>query len=586
MRPHALELTAFGPFAGTVSVDLDALASSGLFLLHGPTGAGKTTLLDGIGFALFGRVPGVRNAAKRLRSDYAQPGVRTVVKLEVTLSERRLRITRSPQQERAKTRGTGTTTEQASVLLEELEGEVWRTVSTRVGEADAELADLVGMSAEQFFQVVLLPQGDFAQFLRASSVDRAAVLQKLFATERFADVEAWLATRRRVAEAACAQGRSAVTEVLARIGEAGAVEELPDDAGLDWAAALLEQSRTSEATAAAEVARRTVSRDECRALADAAGQLRGRQVRRRAVLLQAAELARTAPGRAALQVELDRAERAAEVSAVLAQVDQRRTARDAALTAEATAQAALLDLGWEGPLDVVSLRAFAGQARERSGLFEGLRVVEADRLAALQAVTQAGDELADQLAAASHAQLQLQSHPAREAAATAQLTASRAAASRLPVLLTERDRIAALRPDLVLRAEIRERVQQLAEEHLSARETAVALTSKANDLRTASVNSMVARLAFALEADCPCPVCGSLEHPDKSLLSDEGVSSDEEDRAFGAAELAQGVVTEIAERLAADRARLADLEDRLADLTLPAVDLQVADLDLEIAALT
>jgi len=83
------------------------------------------------------------------------------------------------------------------VLLEEHVDGGWVTVSTRVGEADAEIADLVGMSAEQFFQVVLLPQGDFAQFLRASSVDRAEVLQKLFGTERFADVEAWLGNRRR-----------------------------------------------------------------------------------------------------------------------------------------------------------------------------------------------------------------------------------------------------------------------------------------------------------------------------------------------------------------------------------------------------
>ena len=149
-------------------------------------------------------MPGVRNNAKRLRSDHAAPADRTEVQLEATLSGRRMRITRSPQQERPKARGTGTTTDQASVLLEELVDGAWVSLSTRVGEADAEIADLVGMSAEQFFQVVLLPQGDFAQFLRASSADRAEVLQKLFATERFADVEAWLAARRRAAEQACA----------------------------------------------------------------------------------------------------------------------------------------------------------------------------------------------------------------------------------------------------------------------------------------------------------------------------------------------------------------------------------------------
>jgi len=88
MRPHHLTVTAFGPFAGTVEVDLDALGEAGLFLVHGPTGAGKTSLLDALGFALYGRLPGVRGGAKRLRSDHADPGTRTEVALELTLRGR------------------------------------------------------------------------------------------------------------------------------------------------------------------------------------------------------------------------------------------------------------------------------------------------------------------------------------------------------------------------------------------------------------------------------------------------------------------------------------------------------------------
>ncbi|MCU1587597.1 MAG: putative exonuclease, partial [Frankiales bacterium] len=200
-------------------------------------------------------------------------------------------------------------------------------------------------------------------------------------------------------------------------------------------------------------------------------------------------------------------------------------------------------------------------------------------------VSRAGDELVDIVAAGSHAELQLASHPARREAATAKMALARSAATTLPTLTAERARLLALRPELVQRAELSRRVPVLAEEHLSARETAVSLTTKANDLRTASVNSMIARLAFALEDECPCPVCGSVDHPDKSLLSDEGVSTEDEDHAWRAAEEAQAVVADVAERLAADRARLADLDSRLAELTLDAVDEQVADLDLQIAAL-
>ena len=217
MRPHRLRVTAFGAFGGTVEVSFDDLASSGLFLLHGETGAGKTTLLDAIGFALYGRVPGERGKARRLRSDHAAPATPTEVELEATIGGRRMRITRKPEQERPKLRGTGSTTEQAKVLLEEFTGASWRAVSTRAGEADTEIADLMGMSADQFFQVVLLPQGEFAKFLHADAGDRAKLLQRLFGTDRFHKVEDWLADRRRVTARAVEEAEGGITAHLARV---------------------------------------------------------------------------------------------------------------------------------------------------------------------------------------------------------------------------------------------------------------------------------------------------------------------------------------------------------------------------------
>ena len=228
MRPHRLRVTAFGAFGGTVEVSFDELASSGLFLLHGETGAGKTTLLDAIGFALYGRVPGERGKARRLRSDHAAPGTATEVQLEATLGGRRMRITRKPEQERPKRRGAGTTTEQAKVLLEELTGASWQAVSTRAGEADTEIADLMGMSADQFFQVVLLPQGEFAKFLHADAGDRAKLLQRLFGTDRFRKVEDWLADRRRVTARAVEEAEGGITAHLARVTQAAGLEDADD----------------------------------------------------------------------------------------------------------------------------------------------------------------------------------------------------------------------------------------------------------------------------------------------------------------------------------------------------------------------
>jgi exonuclease SbcC len=134
---HGLQVTAFGPFGATIAIDVDALSTGGLFLLTGPTGAGKTSVLDAICFGLFGRVPGDRQQADRLRSDHAPPGVAPEVRLDVTLGERRLRLTRSPRWQRPSTRArSGWAVQQASVLLQEADGGGgWRTLSTRIDEA-------------------------------------------------------------------------------------------------------------------------------------------------------------------------------------------------------------------------------------------------------------------------------------------------------------------------------------------------------------------------------------------------------------------------------------------------------------------
>ena len=117
MRLHRLTLTAFGPFGRTQTIDFDRLSREGLFLLHGPTGAGKTSVLDAVCFALYGSVPGTRQSGQALRSDLADPLTLTEVVLELTVGERRLEITRLPEQPRPKKRGSGTTREKAQSRL-------------------------------------------------------------------------------------------------------------------------------------------------------------------------------------------------------------------------------------------------------------------------------------------------------------------------------------------------------------------------------------------------------------------------------------------------------------------------------------
>ncbi|MFI9272779.1 AAA family ATPase [Kitasatospora sp. NPDC052896] len=238
MRLHRLTVTAFGPFAGRQRVDFDALAEGGLFLLRGATGAGKSSVLDAVCYALYGELPGTRRA-NRTRSDHADPHELTEVRLELTLGGRRLEITRIPEQPRPKKRGTGLTVEKAQTLLREWvtdagEGRPgWRAASRSHQETGEEVLRLVGMSRDQFCQVVLLPQGDFARFLKADAAHRGELLGKLFDTARFGRVEGWLAERRKRQEAAVQGGRQRLRELVGRTEQAAgplaetAADQLP-----------------------------------------------------------------------------------------------------------------------------------------------------------------------------------------------------------------------------------------------------------------------------------------------------------------------------------------------------------------------
>ncbi|MGN9842425.1 AAA family ATPase [Nonomuraea sp. H19] len=224
MRPHRLTLTAFGSFPGTETVDFDALAEAGLFLVHGPTGAGKTTILDALCFALYGQVPGQRNSARSLRCDHAPPSAGPSVTLEVSIRGRLLRIQRSPAWHRPKLRGSGVTEEKSKVIVSEWQGSSWQGLTTRLDEAGDLVGGLLGMNADQFCQVAMLPQGDFARFLRADGEERGRLLERLFTVKVFRQAESWLAEHRKLAWRAAQELRQQVDFAIQRVEEAAGDE--------------------------------------------------------------------------------------------------------------------------------------------------------------------------------------------------------------------------------------------------------------------------------------------------------------------------------------------------------------------------
>jgi exonuclease SbcC len=568
MRPHRLELTAFGSFAGRVVVDFDRLGQGGLFLMHGETGAGKTTVLDGLSFALYGRVPGVRGIG-RLRSDHAAADSRTLVRLEATIAGRRLRITRTPAQKRPKRRGTGATTEPASVTLEEWSSAAageWMPRSTRVGEVDLELSDLLGMSAEQFHQVVLLPQGQFAKFLHSDASERTALLQRLFGTDRFRRIDDWLAEQRRQSRDALDQARHGVRRLIARVAQVcGEPEPDPaDEPGLGWVAERLEASREALTASelAAEAARAEQARDQ--EAEEAARDLARRQQRKTATLERQRAVEQGAPDVRRLEAEIESARRAVPVESALREHSRRRELVEQAQRSRAAAVAVL-------PADVASaspakLKAAAATCREKLGRLIDAVELERSVVSSLDERAAAERAIEDARGRAGELVPLVERAPQEQAAVRTRIAAARQAGLALPAAEQAAKNVEQALAAAGLRDAREAELARVSQEHLQARESAVEIKEAFTTLRNDRIDGMIAELASRLVPDTPCPVCGSIVHPDPSEVRGRPVSPDDEEVAARAAEEAQERVRVIGERVASVQAELDGAQARLLEL--------------------
>ncbi|WP_405852135.1 SMC family ATPase [Streptomyces sp. NBC_00090] len=552
MRLHRLEITAFGPFGTTQTVDFDALSSAGLFLLHGPTGAGKTSVLDAVCFALYGSVPGVRQSpGASLRSDHAPVGTYTEVLLDLTVGERRVEITRRPAQQRPKKRGGGFTTEKAQTWLREYDAATgeWAGLSRSHQEVGEEITQLVGMSREQFCQVVLLPQGDFAKFLRADAEARGKLLGRLFDTRRFAAVEERLAELRRAAEQQVRDGDERLLTLAHRMTQAAGgldaartpVEGRPGDPGLadsvlTWAAVARTEAR--EALDIADVRFAAAERGQiaARAALDTEKELADRQTRHADALRRREQLTARAPERDRHQAALDRSLKAERVTPALAlrqEAERDHATADAARARfRALLPAELADAGAE------HLSALEHRLRgELGGLEEARR---AERRAELRAAEIAEERtVLAREARADEDVLQdaagwLADWEPRRAALTARVEAATDAAARAEHLAGRlepaRRRLAAAR-----RRDALARDTTAAEARLTdAREHRNTAHEEWLDVKSRRLRGIAAELAATLAEGEPCQVCGSAAHPAPARTTADHVDRATEDAAYAA----------------------------------------------------
>jgi exonuclease SbcC len=518
---------------------------------------------------------------KRLRCDIADPDAPTEVALELTVAGHRLRLVRSPEYQRPKKRGDGFTPQPAKASLTWVgtpPGGQASEGAVRIDEVNRTVQRLLGMNAEQFFQVVLLPQGEFARFLRADTEEREKLLEKLFGTQRFADVERWLREHRQERGRELEQHRQTARELIARVAQA-AGEEPPQIADEDWLASVTKRLVDAVAEAAEYEQRTRMARDDAeaklansRALAD--------QVRRvRAAHEVLAECAAQEPQWQAWVAQRDSARRAVAVVPLQQAASRLAAELEGVAHEETVAATALHDRGYcDTDVEVPTLRRRADGLREQAGGLAQL-VAQAQQQATDIALLSAldGDErdFAEQVRLLDLERVAL---PADVQRARERLDAANHAAARLDGLLARRKELERLESAMrqvpvcaesvgVAAAELRDAIDR----HQAAREDLLGI-------RQRRLDGMAAELAGRLTVGNPCPVCGSVQHPAPATAGPDAVSEADERKAVEFEQETQQRRAEAARRCEVVERKLAELREDLAgwDAERLATDLHAA----------
>ncbi len=475
MRPLKLTMSAFGPYAERVTLEMSRLGDGGLYLICGDTGAGKTTVFDAIAFALFGEGSGSERSKDGFRSKYADADAPTLVELEFIHKDEIYTVRRNPEYPRAKKRGGGMTVQSAGAELTMPDGRVisdQRAVNSAVTE-------LLGVNREQFMQISMIAQGEFLKLLLAKTEDRQRILRGIFKTHRYELLTERLRDEERRLRAECDTERQAIDFYLDSVVGAG------DDSTLTKekrGAATLEELRASLDALICEQRdkRNILLRDH----ADT-----DRRITETNEMIGRAEQAKRAKAREEALVK--------EITSICEKIEAARarisekddTKRKRALSDElALLRHRLPEYTRLEELSAVIL----GLESERDRVLEELSALE---------IKIANDR--DLLIRAEEEAELLKDIPERVLANEREM---QAAASRLTDLCELDDRI---KQNTSLRAEL-ERAQA---DYIDARQRFATASEGYSLLYRRFLDAQAGILAASLEDGKPCPVCGSTAHP-------------------------------------------------------------------------
>ena len=547
MRPLKLTIEAFGSYADSVEIDFVKLGQHGVFSITGPTGSGKTTLFDAMVYALYGELPGKRETGD-VRSHFAKGTDPTQVTFEFEVHGVSWTISRSPQQLRPKKRGEGEMMAPASAVLERSDGTGSKVTSAT--EATNRITELIGLNANQFQQVVLLPQGEFEAVLKAKTADRVELLRQLFPVDIYRNLTLFLkqeaATRKSDFEAAGRDSEVAAQQIRSQFLEA--FGQIPMGIENLWYSGLFDIETFDLSTVASRRSELDALIESVRLMVDAAGTERDKAadtfanvdaaVKAFEAWVENKKRAEGFPEAEALDVAREKElERLQELVGLIGHLDGHvglernlREARDE----EAEARIALEEV-WD----------------ERYGVFadvdqDQLKGIEQKAIAELEALKNAssehnelielageisdlegeGEEAGKDVATHEAAELEVKTH-AQELDGL--LKEGRAELKSLGKRREERNAAVKIEDEVTKRDALTSKLE-VAEAALVAEQTRHAqLRGALKTLEEQYRAGLSSELARTLQAGEPCPTCGSCEHPKPAKAKKSSPTLDELD---------------------------------------------------------